>query len=55
MSESCARFFADVEAAADSVVGELRAGDLVLIKGSRGVHLEKIIGRLRSEYELVAG
>jgi len=31
----------------------MRTGDLVLVKGSRGVRLEKIIQKLRDEFELL--
>jgi UDP-N-acetylmuramoyl-tripeptide--D-alanyl-D-alanine ligase len=47
-----AHFYSDAEAAADSIEKELRNGDLVLIKGSRGVHLEKIIQGLCSRFSL---
>jgi UDP-N-acetylmuramyl pentapeptide synthase len=31
----------------------LRKGDLVLVKGSRGVHTEKILQSLRLRFELL--
>jgi UDP-N-acetylmuramoyl-tripeptide--D-alanyl-D-alanine ligase len=37
---------ADAEAAARLLSGWLRPGDLLLLKGSRGVHLERILDRL---------
>jgi UDP-N-acetylmuramoyl-tripeptide--D-alanyl-D-alanine ligase len=40
-------FFDDVAAATDFVRELLTAGDLALIKGSRGVHLEKLVESLR--------
>jgi UDP-N-acetylmuramoyl-tripeptide--D-alanyl-D-alanine ligase len=46
-----AHFYPDAEAAADWIEKELRSGDLVLIKGSRGVHLETIVQRLRNRFE----
>jgi UDP-N-acetylmuramoyl-tripeptide--D-alanyl-D-alanine ligase len=52
MSESQAHFFADAGAAADFVKGLLRSGDLVLVKGSRGVHAEKIVQSLRSHFDV---
>ncbi len=44
-------FVADAAAAADALAGELRPGDAVLFKASRGVHLEATVARLRSELE----
>jgi UDP-N-acetylmuramoyl-tripeptide--D-alanyl-D-alanine ligase len=38
----------DAEAAAQLLLGWLRPGDLLLIKGSRGVRLERILDRLRA-------
>ncbi|HUG14841.1 MAG TPA: UDP-N-acetylmuramoyl-tripeptide--D-alanyl-D-alanine ligase [Thermomicrobiales bacterium] len=40
--------FDDKQALADALQRELRAGDLVLIKGSRGVQLETVVAALRS-------
>jgi UDP-N-acetylmuramoyl-tripeptide--D-alanyl-D-alanine ligase len=48
--ESRALFFSQVEPAGDFVSREVHEGDLVLIKGSRGVHLEKIVQDLRSHF-----
>ena len=44
-------FFSNSDSAADFVCGAIRPGDLLLIKGSRGVHTERIVKRLLSEYE----
>ncbi len=52
MSEAATRFFATTEEASDALVGEIRAGDLVLVKGSRGVHMEKVIAALRENFEM---
>jgi UDP-N-acetylmuramoyl-tripeptide--D-alanyl-D-alanine ligase len=41
-----APWFADAVAAAEWAVGEVRDGDLVLVKGSRGVKLEAVVDRL---------
>ncbi len=37
------KFFVDSDQAAEEIVNEVRAGDLVLVKGSRGVRTEKIV------------
>ncbi len=47
------RFFESAEDAAVSLVEEVRAGDLVLVKGSRGVETDKVISRLRQRYAVV--
>jgi UDP-N-acetylmuramoyl-tripeptide--D-alanyl-D-alanine ligase len=54
-SEAQARFFENPESAADFIVGEVRSGDLVLVKGSRGVRTEKIVKKLCSGFERIAG
>lgn len=46
-----ARFFETTEEAAAALNKEVRAGDLLLVKGSRGVHMERIIELLRKRYE----
>jgi len=53
IGDTQARFFETAEAAADFVANVLRKGDLVLVKGSRGVHTEKIVQNLRSRFELL--
>ena len=40
------RFFADVAEAAEFLPGFLEVGDVVLLKGSRGVHLERLVEAL---------
>ncbi len=50
MKASQAHFFTDVEAATGFLGNEVRKGDLILVKGSRGVHMEKIVQFLRSHY-----
>lgn len=54
MSEEAARFFETTDEAASSLVAEVRAGDLVLVKGSRGVHTERIVKALREKFEKAA-
>jgi UDP-N-acetylmuramoyl-tripeptide--D-alanyl-D-alanine ligase len=43
---AAARWFADAAAAADWAAGEASEGDLVLVKGSRGVGLDSVVQRL---------
>ena len=50
MSAEATRFFDSSEEAADALAAQVRTGDLVLVKGSRGVHTEKIVERLRERY-----
>ena len=47
------RFFDNSTLAAEAVVQELRDGDLVLVKGSRGVATDRIISELRRRFPLV--
>lgn len=52
VGDSQAQFFADADAAADYVAGMVQPNDLILIKGSRGVHTEKIIHNLCAHFEV---
>ena len=45
-------FAQDSDAAADVLANEIREGDVVLVKGSRGVRTEKVIERLLKDFEL---
>jgi len=45
--ESGVRWFATTTEAAEWAVGELRDGDVVLVKGSRGIGLEAVVERLK--------
>ncbi|WP_162199869.1 UDP-N-acetylmuramoyl-tripeptide--D-alanyl-D-alanine ligase [Pyrinomonas methylaliphatogenes] len=47
-----ARFFASVDDAAQALRAELRSGDLVLIKGSRGVRTDRIVTALKESFAL---
>lgn len=46
------KFFESSEAAANEIVKEVREGDLVLVKGSRGVATEKVINALKTHFPL---
>ncbi len=47
-----AKFFENSEQAGEFLVNEIKSGDLVLVKGSRGVRTEKVIKKLLEKYEL---
>jgi UDP-N-acetylmuramoyl-tripeptide--D-alanyl-D-alanine ligase len=47
-----AKFAEDSEAAGQMLTQEVRAGDVVLIKGSRGVRTEKVLENLLAKFEL---
>ena len=49
---SHAHFFADSSAAAAFLADFVRPGDLLLVKGSRGVKMERIVEALRAKYPL---
>ena len=51
MSEAATRFFDSSEEAAAALAPVVRAGDLVLVKGSRGVHTEKVVEALKERHE----
>ena len=46
------RFFESSEDAADAIVSEVRAGDLILVKGSRSVETDKVVAALKERFEL---
>jgi UDP-N-acetylmuramoyl-tripeptide--D-alanyl-D-alanine ligase len=50
MSATQVHFFTETDPAIDFVYRNVQPGDLLLIKGSRGVHLEKMVQALRSGY-----
>ncbi|HXG68058.1 MAG TPA: UDP-N-acetylmuramoyl-tripeptide--D-alanyl-D-alanine ligase [Blastocatellia bacterium] len=49
MAERAAIFCATPEEAAELLEREVRAGDLILVKGSRGVKMETVVERLKSQ------
>jgi UDP-N-acetylmuramyl pentapeptide synthase len=50
MLEDAVRYFATSEEAAIAVAGVVRSGDLVLVKGSRGVRTDRVVDRLVAEF-----
>lgn len=52
MSDEATRFFDSSEEAAASLADAVRPGDLVLVKGSRGVHTERLVEALKERYEM---
>jgi UDP-N-acetylmuramoyl-tripeptide--D-alanyl-D-alanine ligase len=50
LPESRAHFFTEVNPAIDFISRALDLGDLLLVKGSRGVHLEKMVQALRANF-----
>lgn len=55
MGETAARFFETTDEAAASLLEEVREGDIVLVKGSRGVHTELIVKALRERFAVAGG
>jgi UDP-N-acetylmuramoyl-tripeptide--D-alanyl-D-alanine ligase len=47
------RFFETSDEAASALVAEVREGDLILVKGSRGVATERIVGAIRERFALL--
>ena len=50
MSRTHVRYFATSDEAADAFDGYVRAGDLVLVKGSRGIRTDLVVDRLKAEF-----
>jgi len=50
MSEQATRFLADSDEAAAAISEEAREGDLILVKGSRGVQTDKVVTKLREHF-----
>ncbi|PYS50184.1 MAG: UDP-N-acetylmuramoyl-tripeptide--D-alanyl-D-alanine ligase [Acidobacteria bacterium] len=53
MSEGATRFFETSEQAAEAIFNEVREGDLLLVKGSRGVETDKVVKRLRDHFPVL--
>jgi len=51
MGYTATRFFETSEEAGAALAEFVRPGDLVLVKGSRGVHTEKVVEALKGRYE----
>jgi UDP-N-acetylmuramoyl-tripeptide--D-alanyl-D-alanine ligase len=47
--------FTDSAQAAAAAVGLVAAGDALLVKGSRGIHMESIVDTLRDHFGLAEG
>jgi UDP-N-acetylmuramoyl-tripeptide--D-alanyl-D-alanine ligase len=50
MGDGVVRYFATSDEAADEVAGIVRSGDLVLVKGSRGVRTDRVVARLEAKF-----
>lgn len=50
-SEDATRLFANSDEAANALTEEARAGDLILVKGSRGVRTDKIVEKMIERHE----
>jgi UDP-N-acetylmuramoyl-tripeptide--D-alanyl-D-alanine ligase len=49
MSADSVRHYATSDAAADAVAAVVQPGDLVLVKGSRGIRTDRVVDRLKAE------
>src|SRR5215471_8399068 len=55
LPEDRAIFVEDPEEAAEILAGKLREGDLILVKGSRGVGMERFVTKLKQVFEVLGG
>lgn len=53
MTDDAAQFYSEVEAVTSRLVSGVRANDVVLIKGSRGVRLDAAVRALRERFKVV--
>jgi UDP-N-acetylmuramoyl-tripeptide--D-alanyl-D-alanine ligase len=53
MAREAVRYFESSEEAARALPGEIREGDLVLVKGSRGVRTDIVVSELRESFALL--
>ena len=53
MSDEATRFFETSEQAAAAILDEAREGDLILVKGSRGVETDKVVKHLRDHFPVL--
>ena len=51
MEEGAARHFSDAESLGKALAAEVREGDTVLFKGSRGMRMERMIEMLIREWK----
>ena len=50
MARPHVRYFSTSDEAADAFASYVRAGDLVLVKGSRGIRTDTVVDRLKAEF-----
>ena len=50
MGRANVRYVATSDEAAEAAAALVRAGDLVLVKGSRGVRTDRVVDRLKAEF-----
>lgn len=50
---SATRYFETAQAAGEAIVGEVKEGDLILVKGSRGVATDEVVAALRQTFPLL--